>query len=64
MKKDNPEKMVNKDTQDTGQINVLEYRKGNEKEQSREIGIFLIAPLVFSSIYLSCVLCTLCYQFL
>jgi hypothetical protein len=31
--------MVNKGTQDTGQINVIEYRKGNEKEQSREIGI-------------------------
>jgi hypothetical protein len=28
MKKDNPEKMVNKGTQDTGQINVIEYRKG------------------------------------
>jgi hypothetical protein len=39
MKKDNPEKMVNKGTQDTGQINVIEYRKGNEKEQSREISI-------------------------
>ena len=26
--------------------------------------IFLIAPLVFSNVYLSCVLCTLCYQFL
>jgi hypothetical protein len=26
-------------SQDSGQINVIEYRKGNEKEQSREIGI-------------------------
>jgi hypothetical protein len=26
--------------------------------------IFLIAPLVFSNVYLSCVLCTLCCQFL
>jgi hypothetical protein len=26
--------------------------------------IFLIAPLVFSDVYLSCVLCTLCCQFL
>jgi hypothetical protein len=26
--------------------------------------IFLIAPLVFSNVYLSCVLCTLCYQIL
>jgi hypothetical protein len=26
--------------------------------------IFLIAPLVFSNIYFSCVLCTLCCQFL
>jgi hypothetical protein len=25
---------------------------------------FVIAPLVFSDVYLSCVLCTLCYQFL
>ena len=25
---------------------------------------FLIAPSVFSNVYLSCVLCTLCYQFL
>jgi hypothetical protein len=29
MKKDNPEKMVNKGTQDTGQINAREYRWGN-----------------------------------
>jgi hypothetical protein len=26
--------------------------------------LFLIAPLVFSNIYLSCVLCSLCCQFL
>jgi hypothetical protein len=25
---------------------------------------FFITPLVFSNMYLSCVLCTLCYQFL
>jgi hypothetical protein len=57
MKKDNPEKMVNKGTQDTGQINVIEYRKGNGLS-------FFITPSVFSNIYLCCTLCTLCGQFL
>ena len=36
MKKDNPEKLATLGTQDTGQINVREYRRGNEKGQSRE----------------------------
>ena len=36
MKKDNPEKLATLGTQDTGQINVSEYRRGNEKGQSRE----------------------------
>jgi hypothetical protein len=34
MKKDNPEKLATKGTQDTGQINVREYRRGNKKEVS------------------------------
>ena len=34
MKKDNPEKLVTMGTQDTGQINVREYQRSNEKEQS------------------------------
>jgi hypothetical protein len=38
MKKDNPEKLATLGTQDTGQKNVREYRRGNEKEQSRETG--------------------------
>ena len=36
MKKDNPEKLATFGTQDTGQINVSEYLRGNEKGQSRE----------------------------
>jgi hypothetical protein len=36
MKKDNPEKLATLGTQDTGQINVSEYRRGNEKGKSRE----------------------------
>ena len=36
MKKDNPEKLVTLETQDTGQINVREYRRDNEKGQSRK----------------------------
>jgi hypothetical protein len=35
-KKDNPEKLPTYGTQDTGQINVREYRRGNTKGQSRE----------------------------
>ena len=38
MKKDNPEKLATLGTQDTGKINVREYRRGNKKEQSRETG--------------------------
>ena len=38
MKKDNPEKLATLGTQDTGQKNVRESRRGNEKEQSRETG--------------------------
>jgi hypothetical protein len=38
MKKDNPEKLATLGTQNTGQINVREYRRGNEKGQSRETG--------------------------
>jgi hypothetical protein len=38
MKKDNPDKLAALGTQDTGQINVREYRRGNEKGQSRETG--------------------------
>ena len=38
MQKDNREKLATLGTQDTGQINVREYRRGNEKGQSRETG--------------------------
>ena len=38
MKKDNSEKLATLGTQDTGQINVREYRRGNEKGQFRETG--------------------------
>jgi hypothetical protein len=31
MKNNNPEKLATLGTQDTGQINVREYRRGNEK---------------------------------
>jgi hypothetical protein len=35
---DNPEKLAKYGTQDTRQINVREYRRGNEKGQSRQTG--------------------------
>ena len=38
MKKDIPDKLATQDTQDTGQINVREYRRGNKNEQTRETG--------------------------
>ena len=38
IKNDNPEKLATQCTQDTGQINVSEYRRGNTKWQSRETG--------------------------
>ena len=34
----NPEKLATYSTQDTGQINVRENRRGNQNEQSRETG--------------------------
>ena len=36
IKKVNPEKLATQDTQDTGQINVREYRRGNEKKGNPE----------------------------
>ena len=38
MKKENPEKLATLDIQETRKINVREYLKGNEKEQSRKTG--------------------------
>jgi len=38
IQKDNPEKLATMGTQDTGQIHVTEYRRGNKKGQSRETG--------------------------
>ena len=38
IQKGNPEKLATNGTQDTGQINVREFRRGNEKVQSRETG--------------------------
>ena len=37
MKKDNPEKLATLGTQDTGQINVREYRRGNEKDNPEKL---------------------------
>jgi hypothetical protein len=72
IQKDNPEKLATLGTQDTGQINVREYRRGNSKGPVSCVlyvasfsGLsFCITPSVFSNIYLSCVMCTLCCQFL
>jgi hypothetical protein len=36
MKKDNPDKLATLGTQDKGQINVREYRRGNEKKDNPE----------------------------
>ena len=38
MKRDNPEKLATLGTQDTGQINVREYRRDYKKGKSRETG--------------------------
>ena len=38
MKKENPKKLAKQGTQDTGEINVREYRRGNKKGQTRETG--------------------------
>jgi hypothetical protein len=38
LKKHIQEKLATLGTQDTGQINVREYRRGNEKGQSKETG--------------------------
>jgi hypothetical protein len=38
LRKDNPEKLAKYGNHDTGQINAGEYRRGNEKGQSRETG--------------------------
>jgi hypothetical protein len=96
IKKDNPEKLATLGTQDTGQINVREYRSGKKRVipmlpvsldcpfvlplrysltficplsdvpyVASFSGLsFFIAPSVFSNIYLSCVLCTLCCLFI
>jgi hypothetical protein len=65
IKKHIQEKLATLGTHDTGQIHVREYRRGNEERQSSFSRLFFcITPSVFSSIYLSCVLCTLCCQFL
>jgi hypothetical protein len=90
---DNPEKLATYGTQDTGQINVRKYQRGNQKWTIQRnwqhfdclFGIpyrlfvlclvypmlsesldcpFFIASLVFPIVYLSCVLCTICCQFL
>ena len=36
IKKDNPEKLATQGTQDTGQIHVREYRRGNTKKDNPE----------------------------
>ena len=38
MKKENPKKLATQDIKETRQINVIEYRRGNEKGQSRKTG--------------------------
>jgi hypothetical protein len=73
----NPEKLATYSTQDTGQINVREHRRGNQQwtiqrnwqhiVHKTPVSLdcsLLIAPSVFSNVYLSCVLCTICGQFL
>jgi hypothetical protein len=60
MQKDNREKLATVGTQDTGQINVREYRRGNGFSRLS----FFITPSVFSNMYLSCFMCTQCCQFL
>jgi hypothetical protein len=37
IKKDNPEKLEKYGTQDTGQINVGEYRRGYEKDNPEKL---------------------------
>jgi hypothetical protein len=54
----NPETLVTPGTQNRGQINV---RENQVLPVSLDCS-FLITPLVFSNVYLSCVLCTRCYQ--
>ena len=36
-KMDNPEKLATQDTQDTGQINVREYRRGKKKDNTEKL---------------------------
>ncbi len=37
IKKDNPEKLATQGTQDTGQIHVREYRRGNKKDNPEKL---------------------------
>ena len=37
IKKDNPEKLATQGTQDTGQINVREYRRGKNKDNPQKL---------------------------
>ena len=37
IKKDNPEKLATQGTQDTGQINVREYRRGKKKDNTEKL---------------------------
>ena len=39
IKKDNPEKLAIQGTQDTGQINFSEYRRGNKKDNPEKLAI-------------------------
>jgi hypothetical protein len=66
IKMNNPEKLATYSTQDTRQINVREHWRGLVYYMlpvSLDCSL-LIAPSVFSNVYLSCVLCTICRQFL
>jgi hypothetical protein len=75
MKRDNPQKLPTLDTKDTGQINVRELPLRysltficpvscvSYVASFSGLSLF-ITPSVFSNMYLSCVLCTLCCQFL
>jgi hypothetical protein len=40
MQKGNPEKLATKGTQDTGQINVREFRRGKKKDNPEKLAIY------------------------
>jgi hypothetical protein len=45
IKRDNPEKLATLGTQNTGQINVREYPRGNEKKEPLRYSLTFICPV-------------------